>query len=132
MMTMASSRETLLKPLPIKTERVDLPEFGAAEYVMCHGMTAREKNKHDSALMKRDWSGVDRKKATTQKERLLVRCIRDDDGQRVFSDEDIDAIGDWPSDTLNRLFDVCNRLSGGGTDSDNDESVKNSHETTDD
>ena len=76
---MSSLRERLLKPLPVPTERVDLPEFGDGEFVVIHGMTAKEKNAHDSSLMNAKWSGVHKKKAATQKERLVIQCARDAD-----------------------------------------------------
>jgi len=129
MTQMTIDRTTLLQPLPVKTERVDLPEFGEDAFVMVHGLTAREKNAHDTSLMKRNWTGIDPSKAKTQKERLVVRCVRDESGQRILTDNDIEAVGEWPADVLNRLFDTANRLSGGGSDS---VTAKNSDETGDD
>ena len=129
---MSANRETLLTPLKVKVERVPVPEFGQDEYVMCHGLTAREKNTHDSCLMKRDWSGIDRGKAITQKERLIIRCVRDDEGQKIFTDQDIDAISNWPADLLNRVFDKCSDLCGGdATEDETQSAAKNSQETQD-
>jgi len=128
----ASVRDTLLKPLLVGRERVAVPEFGDDEFVWCYGMTAREKNAHDANIMKKDWSGVDRGRALVQKQRMIVRCVKSDTGERIFSDEDVAALGEWPADLLNRVFDVCNKLSGGDTDSIGADAVKNSEEITDD
>jgi len=125
-----SSREDLLKPIAVKREQVMLPEFGNGACVWVHGMTAREKNEHDSWMMNAKWTGVDKSKATRQKDRMIAFCVRDDAGNRILGIEDIDAIGLWPADVNNRLFDVANRLSGGTTDSE--ALAKNSDETTGD
>jgi len=127
---MTIDRESLLKPLPVKRERVDLPEFGADAFVMVHGLNAKEKNAHDSSMMNRKFTGIDIAKAKTQKQRLVIRCIRDDAGNPILTEADIDAVGEWPADVLNRVFDVANRLSGGATDS-LEGAAKNSEETGD-
>lgn len=115
---MTIDRTTLLTPLAIKKERVELPEFGEGQYVMVHGMTAREKTEHDAHSMNSKWDGVNKTRAKIQKERMVIHCCRDDEGTRLLTYEDIDAVGKWPADVLNRLFDVANRLSGGSTDSE--------------
>jgi len=125
---MSLDRDALLKPLEWKTERVDMPEFGEGAFVIVHGMNARQKNAHDSALMNRKFTGLDPGKVKTQKERMVISCVRDENGAAVFQPGDVDAIGNWPADTLNRVFDVANKLSGGLTDSN---AVKNSAETGD-
>jgi hypothetical protein len=121
---MTIDRATLLTPLAIKRERVDLPEFGEGQYVWVHGMTAREKTQHDSYSMNSKWDGVNKNRARIMKERMVIFCSRDDDGTRILNYDDTEAVGGWPADTLNRLFDVANTLSGGNTDSE--ELVKNS------
>ena len=123
-------RTSLLQPLAIKREQVALPEFGEDMSVWVHGMTAKEKTEHDSHSMNSKWDGVNKTRAKIQKERMVIFCCRDDEGTRLLSYEDTDTLGKWPADVLNRLFDVANRLSGGGTDSE--ALAKNSEETDDD
>ena len=126
---MASSRETLLQPRPVPTQRVDLPEFGEGEYVICHGMTAQEKNRHEAKAWKSDFSGLNPGAMVTQKLRQVAFCVRDDNGQRIFSDEDLSALGKWPASVFERVCDVCSELSGGAVDKD---AAKNSLGTNDD
>lgn len=124
---MTSDRMKLLQPLPAKVERVELPEFGEGEYVMIHSLNARDHNRFQAALLRKDFSGLDRKRALEQKERLLIWCIRDDDGNRIFTEEHVDAIGEWPASVVNRLHDVAQRLCG-ATDTSTETSEKNSPE----
>jgi len=125
---MTIDRATLLKPLAAKTERVDLPEFGPDAFVIVHGMNAREKNDHDASMMNRKYTGLDPAKVKTQKERLVICCARDENGQPILQPDDVEAVGNWPADVLNRVFDVANRLSGGTGDKN---AAKNSEETGD-
>jgi len=122
-------RNTFLTPLAIKKEQVELPEFGEGSSVWVHGMTAREKSEHDSHSQNNKWDGVNKTRAKIQKERMVVACCRDDDGTRILNYDDVDTLGKCPADVLNRLFDVANRLSGGGTDTE--ELAKNSDSTED-
>ncbi len=110
---MTISRDLFLRPIGVKREKVDLPEFGEGAHVFVYGLTSREKNEHESSLMNAKWTGVDKVKAVTQKERLMLRAVRDESGNSLFSMEDVDAISQWPADITNRLFDVADRLSGG-------------------
>lgn len=124
---MTADRAKLLAPVPVKSERVDLPEFGEGEYVMVHGLTAREHNRYQASLLNREF-GMDRRKVLEQKERLLVRCIRDDEGNRIFSDEDVESLGEWPTELQERLHDVALRMCG--RIKEDEDAVGNSPETT--
>lgn len=138
---MALTREKSLKALPVVREKVELPEFGSdeqgnPEYVWIHGMTAGERNRFDSSLMNSKWTGIDKKKAVSQKERMIIMCARDDAGNRIWSltTEDIEAIESWPAAIRDRLEAACDRCNGKEMKSEDeaDEAAKNLQETTED
>jgi len=60
--------------------------------------------------------------------KLIVRSIVDGDGNRVFTDMDVRALGRKSASALQRIFEVCQRLSR-LTDEDVDELVGNSDGT---
>lgn len=123
---MAITRETLKsKKFEIPKERVELPEWGEGEYVWVYGLTAKEQNQHDASLMKPDWAGVSAQRAAIQKELLLVRCLRDDEGNQIFRMEDVPEIGNWPVSIFNRLHDVAIKLADGTTEANEEQAVKN-------
>ena len=123
---MAITRDELKnKKFDMPKERVELPEWGEDQYVWVYGLTAKEQNQHDASLMKPDWTGVSAQRAAIQKELLLVRCLRDDDGHQIFRREDVKDIGNWPVGLCNRLHDVATRLNGGSTAAEDEEAVKN-------
>lgn len=107
-----STREQLLVKQERRIERVDLPEFGEDAYVMVHGMNAREKIEYEASLMTSRFE-MDVGKQKTQKERMIICCARDDDGDRIFTDDDVAALGEWPVDPFNRVFDKALYLTGG-------------------
>lgn len=50
---------------------------------------------------------------------LVARCVVDDEGKRLFDDEDVAELGTMSSDFLDPLFEAAQRLSGleaGATD----------------
>lgn len=122
----ALTREQLTIALPVKREYVELPEFGEGSYVYVYGLTAREKASYEASLMKADMTGADKRKAVEMKQRLIVATVRDDDGKAIFTEDDIPAIGAWPSAVLERVHDVAHRLSNGKSV---EEQEKNSDET---
>jgi hypothetical protein len=46
--------------------------------------------------------------------RLLVRCICDADGKRLFADGDVEQVAGLPARVIDPLFEVAQRLSGMG------------------
>ena len=57
--------------------------------------------------------------------KLVARSIVDEDGKRVFEDEDIPALAQKSASALTRVYEVAQRLSG-ITQEDVDELTKNS------
>jgi hypothetical protein len=57
--------------------------------------------------------------------KLVSKCVVDEAGTRLFSDDDIPALASKSAAALNRVYEVAQRLSG-VTDEDVDELTKNS------
>ena len=45
---------------------------------------------------------------------LVVRCITDEAGVRLFTDAEIDQVGSMPASVIDKLYEHCQRLSGLG------------------
>lgn len=108
------SAEALRAGAPVEIVRVDLWD-GHHAYVK--GMTAKEKNDFDASMMTADMMKIDRKRVKNQKFLMVCRCLCDEAGSRLLTDEDVSAVKQWPGKVLNHVFDKCNELAGGGTDS---------------
>ena len=45
---------------------------------------------------------------------LVVRCITDEAGVRLFTDAEMDQVGSMPASVIDKLYEHCQRLSGLG------------------
>lgn len=106
---------------------VPVPEFGDGFAFTVQGMSGSQRDAWERSLVvgrgqRRDIN-TDNIRA-----RLVVRCIVNDDGSRVFDDADASTVGTWRVDVLQRMFEVAQRLSG-VSDGDIDELGKSSSPT---
>lgn len=104
------------------TEDVFVPEWDA--WVKVRSLQANERDSFEASTVVRNG-----KKVTTNlaniRARLCLLCIVDEDGNRVFQDEDTYPLGGKSAAALDRIFTVAQRLNG-LRDEDVDELAKNS------
>ena len=101
-------------------EKIDCPELGG--YVWVRGMTGTERDEFERSnyTMKR---GRIEPNLENVRARLAVRCLIDDQGVRLFGNEDAKALGQLRADTLSKIYAVAQRLSN-VTDEDLEELKK--------
>ena len=106
---MILTRDDILRADDIQAEIVDVPEWGGQVRVKGLSGTERDRFEQDS---------IDQRGKTTKlnfaniRARLLVLCLVDEQGNRLFQRSDIDLLGQKSAAALNRVFDVARRLSG--------------------
>jgi len=103
------SKDQILKAQDCKTETVAVPEWGGD--VLVRGLTGRERDAFEDESIVRRGKHVEQNLKNVRA-RLCVRCIVDDQGNRVFDDKDADALGAKSGAALARIFDAAQRLSG--------------------
>lgn len=96
-------------------EEVSVPEWGGN--VLVWGMTGSERDAFEESRQKADPSAAAGKPKTKTdlsniRAALCVWCIRDDAGKRLFTNEDIVALGRKSAKALTRVADVAMRLNG--------------------
>lgn len=104
------SRDDILKAEDNASEEVQVPEWGGA--VLVRGMTGRERDEFELSLMEQGRGGRMTRNLTNTRAKLVSRCVVDDDGKRLFTAADIQALGDKNAAAIERIFDVAARLSG--------------------
>ncbi len=111
------SRDAILGAVDLPEERVSVPEWGGT--VIMRGMTGAERDAFEAGIMvtRGDKEVVD---SRNLRARLIVRCVYDEGGKRLFADEDAEFLGGKSAAVISRLFDVARRLCGIG-ESDMDE-----------
>ncbi len=101
-------------------EKVDCPEIGG--YVWVRGMTGAERDEFERSNYRTKRGRVE-PQLENVRARLAVRCLVDDDGVRLFGNEEAQALGQLRADTLSKIYGVAQRLSN-VTDEDLDELKK--------
>lgn len=109
-------REQLTAKRPVPRERVELPELGQGVYVWVHGFTARERERFLAKFRGKNANNTELQESFDA--RRAVEACRDDDGNQVFSEADIQPLMDQPSGLINRLADAWIRMDTGETQLD--------------
>lgn len=130
------TREQILSASDLPREEVEVPEWGGT--IIVQGMTAAERGAYEQSFTKqvKDKRGGARTETNSDamrevRERLAVRCIVDDKGERLFGDGDVRALGEKSAVALERVARVAQRLNG-VTEEDMEELAGNSDEMDDD
>jgi len=103
--------DMLRKPLELKREAIELPEFGEGCVAYVHQLSAGKKNAIEQSMMNKNWTGVDTRKAGQRKERWIVAGLRDAAGNPLLTESDIPVIEQWPAPLRDRIFDAIEALS---------------------
>ena len=113
------SKEQILQADDLRRETVEVPEWGGE--VLLRELRGRERDAFEEGSMdsKRNVT------MTNMRARLVAASAIDEQGERLFSNKEAAALGDKSATALNRLFEVCCRLSGITSD-DVDKLEKNS------
>jgi hypothetical protein len=107
------TRDAILSVDDRPTEQVDVPEWGG--HVLVSTMTGQERDRFEASLL--DEKGQNRSaNMDNLRARLATLCCVDDDGNRLFSQSDIEELGRKSALALNRIFTAAQRLNGIGED----------------
>lgn len=104
-------RDAILKASALKTEDVPVPEWGGS--VLVRELRGRERDEWEASLTVQRGQQVVPDSAN-MRAKLAARTIVDPDGEPLFTQQDVAALGELSAAALNRVFDVASRLSGLG------------------
>lgn len=93
------------------TEVVNLPELGPDVCVTVRGLTARQRNELELSFLKKDGK-PDHAKQKQMRELWLLACCVDETGNKLFSADDVVALGNQDGAIIDRIFDACQRVCG--------------------
>jgi hypothetical protein len=108
-------RDAILARSALKTEEVSVPEWmdpeSGSDTVLVRELRGRERDEWEASL------AVQRGKlmvpdVANMRAKLVARTIIGDDGEPVFSQQDVNALGELSAAALDRVFEVASRLSG--------------------
>jgi len=124
-MTKLLNRDDIIKVRDIQVEKVDMEPYGWGGYVYVRGMTGLERGQFEYD-MQAVRGPVREENQKRFRAKILVSCVVDAevDGQKLFREQDVDALSEKSAGALDYLVDVAQRLSG-YRHSDVEELVKN-------
>ncbi len=110
------SKDQILKADDLPMEDVSVPEWpgddGSPGIVRVRGLTGTERDRFEFAMAaaRKDPSKVE------VRAQIVGRCMVDEDGSRLFTDNEISRLGAKSGAALDRVFDAVRELSGMGDD----------------
>lgn len=116
------TRSQILEAQDLQSEDVEVPEWGGTVRVI--GMSGAERNR-----LEQTWAGATNGKLTSEAweniyARLVQMCAVGEDGERLFSKADVEALGKKSATALQRVAMAAMRVSG-LTQADVEEAAKN-------
>lgn len=101
----------------IKMEKVFVPEWADGDleaYVMVKALSAKEQDEFDKTIIKETKGGTGKPKVdlTNYRAKRAAFCLCDDDGNLLFTPEEIPALAEKSSIALTRVLTVDKRLNG--------------------
>ncbi len=116
------TKDQILQAQDIMFEDVPVPEWGGTVRVVT--LTGNERDAIEASMIVGKGKNKDISLANLRA-KVVARSVVDEEGKRIFEDEDIAALGRKSTAALNRVYEVAQRLSG-ITQEDVDELTKNS------
>jgi len=103
---MVLSKEQILQADDLKTETVEVPEWDGE--VLLRELRGRERDAFEEGSMDKQRNVT----MTNMRARLVALSAINEEGERLFSAKEANELGNKSATALNRLFEVCCRLSG--------------------
>lgn len=106
---MLLSREDIIGSDDRKTQDVAVPEWGGD--VRVKALSGAERDAYELSLVIVTGNTATTKLDNVRAKLVAYSCV-DEEGNRLFSEEDIVALGEKSAAALQRVFDVARKLSG--------------------
>lgn len=121
-MSSVLTRDQIFAVPDIQTETVFVPAWNGT--VNVKGMSAAERDAFEASTTIQKGNSIELNRKNFRA-KLVALTVVDDDGNRIFADTDIKALGEKSAQALDLLFAAASRLSG-ISKQDEDDLVKNS------
>ena len=95
--------------------RAELLQFAKRDHVEVDGVRLQSLTELEISELETLWGKRYRETEDidlVMRRELLVRCIVDDAGHRLFDDTEVDLLGQWPSRVVVKLYASCRDLCG--------------------
>lgn len=108
-MGLVLTAQDILDANDVRTERIEVPEWGGD--VIVRNLTGTERDSYEASMQVQRGNRYE-PNPVGARARLVVRACIDEDGKRLFADNQADALSAKNADVLDRLWDRIAELSG--------------------
>lgn len=115
------TKQQILTAKDIETKDIDVPEWGGK--VRIRGLNGAERDEFEQSMVERRGKRYEAN-LRNARARLVSLSVVDDSGSRIFTDADVNALGNKSASALNRVYESARDLSG-LTEADVDELAEN-------
>ena len=98
------TRQEILEASDKTSEIIDVPSWGGEVRVQAI-------MSHDRDKFEREYLDASNIRAS-----LVARCVVDANGDRLFTDADVELLGERSAEAMDAVYNVCLRLNGMGAD----------------
>jgi len=103
------TKDQILKSDRKKSVDVDVKEWGGTVRLQELSASDRDLWENESFVLNAEGTGA-KFNPKHARARLVVRCLVDDQGRRMFSDDEVAAIGSLSASTIQKLFNAARKL----------------------
>lgn len=102
------SRDAILGADDLEYEELDVPEWGGT--VRVRSLSGAERDAYEASMRLQRGKEFIANMANIRA-KLVAKCVVDENGERIFTDNDAPALGEKSASALDRIFEVAARLS---------------------
>ncbi|NWN89182.1 MAG: hypothetical protein HLX51_11695 [Micrococcaceae bacterium] len=113
------NKKAILEAEDLTTEDIYIPEWEGT--VRVRGLNGSERDSFEMKMAAANKSGAT--KDLDFRASLVVKCIVDENGERIFTDKEVPQLAKKSGAALDRVFDVVQRLSGIGKKAKEDDAA---------
>lgn len=107
------TKDEILAINDLPVEDVFIPEWNA--YVRVRGLTGAQRDAYEASIVK-NVGGKPVMNTENMRAKLVALCVVDEEGKPLFTQADVEKLGQKSGAALQRIFEVAQRLSGLGAE----------------
>ena len=120
---MILTKDQILEADDLRTETVDVPEWGGS--VLVRTMSGTDRDAFEASMITLSPDGTRKPNMTNMRAKLVALTVVDDAANRLFDASDVDRLALKSASALERVFAAAQRINALGVDAQ-DEIAKNS------
>ena len=115
---MILTKDQILEADDLRTETVDVPEWGGS--VLVRTMSGTDRDAFEASMITLSPDGTRKPNMTNMRAKLVALTVVDDAANRLFDASDVDRLALKSASALERVFEAAQRINGLGVDAQDD------------